>query len=122
MNWDQTKGRGGQRELSKKQWHRLTDDNLTVIAGQRDQLVAKIQERYGIARGSQRASEYVVAMKVNVREDVRSEGAAQNQLNTSAGFIPTKSRGRLSHLQFWTAHYGAFRYARSLGLLILQAG
>jgi uncharacterized protein YjbJ (UPF0337 family) len=34
----------------KKQWGELTDDDLTVIAGQRDQLVGKIEERYRIAK------------------------------------------------------------------------
>jgi uncharacterized protein YjbJ (UPF0337 family) len=28
----------------------LTDDDITVIAGRRDQLVGKLQQRYGIAK------------------------------------------------------------------------
>jgi uncharacterized protein YjbJ (UPF0337 family) len=32
----------------KEKWGKLTDDDLTVIAGNRDQLIGKIQERYGI--------------------------------------------------------------------------
>jgi uncharacterized protein YjbJ (UPF0337 family) len=43
-NWKQFKGK------VKEQWGRLTDDDLDVIAGHRDQLEGKIQERYGIAR------------------------------------------------------------------------
>lgn len=43
-NWKQFKGK------VKEQWGRLTDDDLDVIAGQRDQLVGKIQERHGVAR------------------------------------------------------------------------
>lgn len=31
----------------KEQWGKLTDDDLDVIAGKRDQLEGKIQERYG---------------------------------------------------------------------------
>ena len=34
----------------KEKWGQLTDDDLDVIAGKRDQLEGKIQERYGIAR------------------------------------------------------------------------
>ena len=34
----------------KEKWGQLTDDDLDVIAGNRDQLEGKIQERYGIAR------------------------------------------------------------------------
>ena len=51
MNWEQAKGRWNQTKGAvKKQWGKLTDDDLAVIAGQRDQLVGKIQERYGIAK------------------------------------------------------------------------
>jgi uncharacterized protein YjbJ (UPF0337 family) len=74
VNWDQTKGRWRAKGAVKKQWDRLTDDDLTVIAGQRDELVGKIKERYGIAR--EEAEEQVKtweSMKVNEPEDVRSE-------------------------------------------------
>ena len=40
-NWKQFKG------TVKEKWGKLTDDDLTVIEGKRDQLVGKIQERYG---------------------------------------------------------------------------
>lgn len=40
-NWKQFKGK------VKEQWGKLTDDDMTVIEGKRDQLVGKIQERYG---------------------------------------------------------------------------
>jgi uncharacterized protein YjbJ (UPF0337 family) len=43
-NWKQFKGK------VKEQWGKLTDDNLDVIAGKRDQLLGKIQESYGITR------------------------------------------------------------------------
>ena len=34
----------------KEQWGKLTDDDLNVIDGQREQLEGKIQERYGIQK------------------------------------------------------------------------
>jgi uncharacterized protein YjbJ (UPF0337 family) len=34
----------------KQQWGKLTDDDITVINGQQDKLVGKVQERYGYAR------------------------------------------------------------------------
>jgi uncharacterized protein YjbJ (UPF0337 family) len=34
----------------KEQWGALTDDDLTVINGQRDQLEGKIQKCYGLAK------------------------------------------------------------------------
>ena len=43
-NWKQTKG------SVKERWGKLTDDDIDVINGQRDQLIGRIQERYGIAK------------------------------------------------------------------------
>ena len=43
-NWKQFKGK------VKEQWGKLTDDDMTVIEGKRDQLVGKVQERYGYAK------------------------------------------------------------------------
>jgi uncharacterized protein YjbJ (UPF0337 family) len=43
-NWKQVKGR------VKEQWGKLTDDDLDVINGRREQLAGKMQERYGIAK------------------------------------------------------------------------
>lgn len=34
----------------KEKWGKLTDDDLTQIAGKRDQFIGKVQERYGIAK------------------------------------------------------------------------
>jgi uncharacterized protein YjbJ (UPF0337 family) len=51
MNSDQVAGQWKQAKGKiKEQWGKLTDDDLKVIEGNRDQLVGKIQERYGIAR------------------------------------------------------------------------
>jgi uncharacterized protein YjbJ (UPF0337 family) len=51
MNWDQFQGNWKQvAGKAKEQWGKLTDDDLDVIAGRRDQMVGKIQERYGIAK------------------------------------------------------------------------
>ena len=51
MNWDSIKGNWKQMAGSvKEQWGKLTDDDMTIIEGQREQLVGRVQERYGIAR------------------------------------------------------------------------
>lgn len=51
MNWDQVEGSWKQlRGKVKEQWGRLTDDDLDVIAGRREQLVGTIQKRYGMVR------------------------------------------------------------------------
>ncbi len=50
MNEDQIKGNWKQfKGKVKEQWGKLTDDDLDVIEGRTDQLVGKLQERYGIA-------------------------------------------------------------------------
>jgi uncharacterized protein YjbJ (UPF0337 family) len=35
---------------AKEKWGRLTSDDWQVVEGKRDQIVGKIQERYGITR------------------------------------------------------------------------
>jgi uncharacterized protein YjbJ (UPF0337 family) len=35
---------------AKEKWGQLTEDDWKIIEGKRDQLVGKIQQRYGIAR------------------------------------------------------------------------
>lgn len=43
-NWKQLKGK------VKEQWGKLTDDDMTVIEGKRDQLVGKIQNVMAIRK------------------------------------------------------------------------
>ncbi len=51
MNWDQVKGQWKQMKGSaRKQWGKLTDDDLDVIAGERERLSGVIQQRYGITK------------------------------------------------------------------------
>ena len=51
MNWDRIEGNWKQISgKAKSQWGKLTDDDLDVVAGKRDQLSGMIQERYGIAK------------------------------------------------------------------------
>ena len=49
MNWDIIEGKWKQMKGAVKQrWGKLTDDELDQLAGHRDKLVGKLQERYGI--------------------------------------------------------------------------
>ena len=51
MNWDRIEGNWKQvTGKAKVQWGKLTSDDFDVIAGRREQLAGKIQERYGIAK------------------------------------------------------------------------
>jgi|GEM_PF-505079 len=51
MNWNQIEGQWLQMVGHvKTQWGKLTDDDIKVVAGKRDQLVGKVQERYGLLK------------------------------------------------------------------------
>ena len=48
MNWDEMKGNWKQfKGKVKQQWGKLTDDDLVRVDGKREELVGRIQERYG---------------------------------------------------------------------------
>lgn len=51
MNWEQIEGDWKQiRGRFRERWGKLTDDDLEVIAGKRDQLVGKLQSKYGMVK------------------------------------------------------------------------
>jgi uncharacterized protein YjbJ (UPF0337 family) len=51
MNWDRIKGNWREwKGKAKQEWGKLTDDDLDVIDGKREELAGKIQNRYGIAK------------------------------------------------------------------------
>ena len=48
MNAEQLKAKWKQLTgEAKRHWGKLTDDDVTMVEGDRDKLVGKIQERYG---------------------------------------------------------------------------
>ena len=51
VNWDSIAGKWKQYTGQvKKQWGKLTDDDLAEINGSREILAGKIQKNYGLAR------------------------------------------------------------------------
>jgi uncharacterized protein YjbJ (UPF0337 family) len=51
MNWDVIEGKWKQSMGKVRvKWGKLTDDDVTAVNGKREQLVGKIQERYGLAK------------------------------------------------------------------------
>jgi uncharacterized protein YjbJ (UPF0337 family) len=51
MNWDRIEGNWKTfKGQARQQWGKLTDDDMDVIAGKRDELIGRIQNSYGIAR------------------------------------------------------------------------
>jgi uncharacterized protein YjbJ (UPF0337 family) len=48
MNWDIVKGNWTQlKGKAREEWGDLTDNDLEEMKGHRDQMVGKLQERYG---------------------------------------------------------------------------
>ncbi len=51
MNWDIVQGNWTQMKgEARKAWGKLTDNDLEVVAGNKDKLVGKLQEHYGWAK------------------------------------------------------------------------
>ena len=104
MNWDQIEGKWKQVSGSlKQQWGKLTDDDLDVIAGQRDKLVGKLQERDGYAKedAQKRADEWVKTADKASREshetasrrekkDQKSRGSDSGPASATAELLPVR--------------------------------
>jgi uncharacterized protein YjbJ (UPF0337 family) len=72
MNWDQIEGQWKQFTGSARvRWGKLTDDDWQTIAGKKEQLVGRIQERYGIAQAEaeSQADEWSRALKRSQPDD-----------------------------------------------------
>jgi len=85
MNWDQIEGKWKQYAgKAKTKWGKLTDNDLQMLSGKRDQLVGLVQERYGIAKdeaerqvndwGNSFSDDNAAQRDENVRRD-KSRGA-----------------------------------------------
>ncbi len=74
MNSDQFEGKWKQLKGSVKQrWGKLTDDDITTLSGKKDELVGKIQERYGITReqATKEADEWARASASELKDETR---------------------------------------------------
>jgi len=80
MNWEQIQGQWKQlKGKLKMKWGRLTDDDLDVIAGQKDILVGKIQERYGLKK--EEALRQVEEWNSTLGKESAGETAAEKNRN-----------------------------------------
>jgi uncharacterized protein YjbJ (UPF0337 family) len=56
MNWDRIEGNWKEYAgKAKMQWGKLTDDDLTVVKGSREQLEGRLQKHYGYAKDKAKA-------------------------------------------------------------------
>jgi uncharacterized protein YjbJ (UPF0337 family) len=75
MNSDQFEGKWKQLKGQVKQrWGKFTDDDITALSGKKDELVGKIQERYGITReqAEREADEWARASAAELKQETRS--------------------------------------------------
>ncbi|OFV94307.1 MAG: hypothetical protein A3F68_08905 [Acidobacteria bacterium RIFCSPLOWO2_12_FULL_54_10] len=72
MNWDQLEGNWKQfKGEVRERWGRFTEDDVDVIKGRREQLVGRLQEKYGILR--EEAEREIAEFLVSLDEPPRVE-------------------------------------------------
>ena len=65
MDWVQVKGNWNMlKGKLREKWGKLTDDDFEIAAGRRDQLVGRLQERYGYAKeeAERRVDEFIASL------------------------------------------------------------
>lgn len=80
MNSDQFEGKWKQLKGTVKQrWGKLTDNDITMLSGKKDELVGKIQERYGITReqAEKEADEWANASAHEMRQETQARTASK---------------------------------------------
>ena len=92
MNWDVIKGNWKQfTGQMRSKWGKLTDDDLTTVAGKKDEFLGKLQERYGYSKGQAERE-----LDEWDREQNRtSRAAALTNSEQLASFVPKYNIARL---------------------------
>ena len=68
MNWDTVEGKWNQvKGSARSTWAKLTDDDVALVAGKRDTLIGRLQERYGVARDNaeRQVDEWIKNVKIS---------------------------------------------------------
>jgi uncharacterized protein YjbJ (UPF0337 family) len=77
MNWTQFEGQWHQVKGNlKSKWAKLTDDDVQNVAGKKETLLGKIQERYGILKeeAEKQADEWIAKLspsKAEAKKDTK---------------------------------------------------
>jgi uncharacterized protein YjbJ (UPF0337 family) len=86
MNSDQLEGKWKQvKGEVREKWGKLTDDDIHVIAGRREQLIGRIQERYGLAKEEATRQVDAFVKNLNAQPDfVEADDAVGNRAKARA--------------------------------------
>lgn len=93
MNSDELQGKWKQLKGSaRQQFGKLTDNDIEMIAGQRDRLIGKLQERYGYLReeAQKKTDEWLASATVT---------AGSSQQDRQSNMLPPQSQGASQHAQ-----------------------
>jgi uncharacterized protein YjbJ (UPF0337 family) len=56
MNWDLIEGQWKElKGQARSKWAKLTDDDVEAIGGKKDELIGRVQQRYGLKRDAAEA-------------------------------------------------------------------
>ena len=84
MNWEQLEGKWKQYKGEvREKWGKLTDDDLHIIAGRREQLIGRLQERYGI-----RAAHVYAHNWIDFKDARYCEGCELATLARKMAYVP----------------------------------
>jgi uncharacterized protein YjbJ (UPF0337 family) len=132
MDWNRVEGDWKQIKGSvKERWGKLTDDDLTVIRGRRDQLEGKLQERYGYAkdRARREIEDWYRSTEFNLADAIETLRAEIQGLTSTVAHIANKQIGRAQVKATEAAHdaeeaitrhpFTAIAIAIAVGLFLL---
>jgi uncharacterized protein YjbJ (UPF0337 family) len=123
MDWNRIEGDWKRMKGSAKaQWGKLTDDDLATIAGRREELEGKLQERYGYAKdrikreiddwaSEVRAGARKVANEADLSDELDAIRADVQNLTGTLGDVARRQAGRAqdSAVEAW---HGAETYIK----------
>jgi uncharacterized protein YjbJ (UPF0337 family) len=80
MNSDQLEGKWKEvKGEVREKWGKLTDDDIQIIGGRQDQLIGRVQQRYGIAKEAATREVNAFLKQLSDRgEDIASSTASPN--------------------------------------------